>query len=43
MEIGAEKQQQIRGKFSVNEVAKGYLLQGNGVDPRGKLKQSYMR
>ena len=40
LEIDAEKEQKIRGKFVVNEVAKGYNLEGSGGDPRGKPKQN---
>ena len=43
LEIGVEKQQKIKGKFVVNEVAKGYNLEGSGGDPRGKPKNKQKR
>ena len=35
MELGAEKQQKIRGKIAANEVAKDYNLEG----PEGTLEE----
>ena len=43
MEIVVEKQQKIRGKISINEVAKGYNLDGSEGDPRGKPKKTEKR